>query len=258
MYIMCIILCLFNVLNRRVGALQISIIIIIIGIYHGHTATSTMVMPCDWLPKRVPLAGDTHQTDAERFDRPGASGGRTTGGFISLWLVIDVSDCFVTFPVLLSERFNFPSLVVGKVYTSADGWLALCCMCPTHHWLTGSVLHVSNTPLADWPCVACVQHTTGWLALCCMCPTHHWLTGPVLHVSNTPLADWPCVACVQHTTGWLALCCMCPTHHWLTGPVLHVSNTPLADWPCVARAALQHTTGPQRAHDYSGRGWLSW
>ena len=29
--------------------------------------------------------------------------------------------------------------------------------------------------------------------------------------------------------------------------MLHVSNTPLADWLCVARAALQHTTGPQRA-----------
>ena len=30
MYVMCVILCLFNALSRRIGALQISIIIIII------------------------------------------------------------------------------------------------------------------------------------------------------------------------------------------------------------------------------------
>ena len=43
MYIMCVVLCLFIALSLRVGALQISIIIIIIIIFEGYIAEMSAV-----------------------------------------------------------------------------------------------------------------------------------------------------------------------------------------------------------------------
>ena len=45
MYIMCVILCLFSALSRRVGALQISIIIIIIYAYPTTSLTDSLSVP---------------------------------------------------------------------------------------------------------------------------------------------------------------------------------------------------------------------
>ena len=72
-------------------------------------------------------------------------------GLSPFGLIMDVSDFVVTFPVLLSEMCTHQP--------TADR----LCVClryfsPTHHWLSGPVLHVSNTPLGH------NGHTTiaGW------------------------------------------------------------------------------------------------